>query len=190
MQLLSTLAFLAVAVQCAVAAPERNLLRSGYDRPINFSDLADLKTAASNPMTHQQPTHASTTTPYTPKGEVSGADASPHDKKSGEDGKTKVETDSTTLARRSGLQSVMAGKGAGKDGERPTKSRSGTDATKTVSGVTKNSAKPSNAVKSQPSSTNSRMKAYSLLTKSELPEERSMANPKKRPTPRTQGKYY
>jgi hypothetical protein len=39
MQILSTLAVFALAVQCTVAAPERQLLRSGYDSPIDFSTL-------------------------------------------------------------------------------------------------------------------------------------------------------
>ncbi|EGZ08050.1 hypothetical protein PHYSODRAFT_306145 [Phytophthora sojae] len=82
MQLLSTLTFLAIAIQCAVAAPERNLLRSGYDKPINFSDLSDLTTVASNPRSHQQPKHGYSTTPSSID-HLTGADPLSHIKKSG-----------------------------------------------------------------------------------------------------------
>jgi hypothetical protein len=39
MQILPTIALLAAAVQCAQAAPERKLLRTGYDSPIDFSTI-------------------------------------------------------------------------------------------------------------------------------------------------------
>ncbi|KAE8996264.1 hypothetical protein PR003_g20343 [Phytophthora rubi] len=203
MQLLSTVAFLALAVQCAVAAPERNLLRSGYDKPINFSDLKGLTGAPSYTSTHQQPNGGSSTTPSsvdsTPKGKLpSGASSLPHDKKSGVSPDTKslpaggsgnnhdkniVSTDLTTLAGRSGLQSGMEGKDAsdkGKMSSLQTHLTKGGSGAETSKGVTDSNPKRANPVGDQLTSTHSGTKSYPLLSKNDLPdEERSLPGSKK-----------
>uniref|UniRef100_H3H9Z3 RxLR effector protein n=1 Tax=Phytophthora ramorum TaxID=164328 RepID=H3H9Z3_PHYRM len=52
MKLLSTLAFLVIAAQCTLAAPERKLLRSGYESPVDFSTLTG--GGATDPTSQQQ----------------------------------------------------------------------------------------------------------------------------------------
>ncbi|GMF35269.1 unnamed protein product [Phytophthora lilii] len=54
MQILSTLAFLVIAAQCVLASPERKLLRSGYDSPIDFSTLTG-GTTSTDETAQQQP---------------------------------------------------------------------------------------------------------------------------------------
>ncbi|KAG7375537.1 hypothetical protein PHYPSEUDO_000728 [Phytophthora pseudosyringae] len=57
MQLLSTLALLAIAAQCVLASPERKLLRSGYDAPIDFSTITGGGDAATSTAQQQQNDH-------------------------------------------------------------------------------------------------------------------------------------
>ncbi|KAG1686067.1 hypothetical protein DVH05_007162 [Phytophthora capsici] len=45
MNLLSTFAIFAIAVQCVTASPERKLLRSGYDSPVDFAAITGGNTA-------------------------------------------------------------------------------------------------------------------------------------------------
>ncbi|OWY95761.1 hypothetical protein PHMEG_00034154 [Phytophthora megakarya] len=47
MKLLSTLAFVCLAIHFTLAEPERHLLRSGFDTPVKFSDLTDLTPSTS-----------------------------------------------------------------------------------------------------------------------------------------------
>ncbi|KAJ8574801.1 hypothetical protein ON010_g4409 [Phytophthora cinnamomi] len=127
MQLLSTLVFLAVAIQCAVAAPERNLLRSGYDRPI-FSDLADLATAANNPTSQQQQANQGASTmpssidPINKGGLLPGVNSSPYGKKRGALPSTKSqpsEEDPTSQPEKGGVNGSSAQKTSPKGTPKP-----------------------------------------------------------------------
>ncbi|KAL3659131.1 hypothetical protein V7S43_015711 [Phytophthora oleae] len=141
MKILSTLAFLALVIQCTLATSERKLLRAGYDNPINFSDLASLTdvnteklgTGASVPGVNSL--SKGSILPSTDSLPTSGL------------GKDIVLTDLTTVAGgRSGLQSLTDRSGLGsisngvaKGGKLPSLPTSGTGSvTKGVSGITNN----------------------------------------------------
>ncbi|POM73075.1 Hypothetical protein PHPALM_10114 [Phytophthora palmivora] len=65
MQLISTLALLAIAVQCVLASPERKLLRSGYDTPVDFSTLTG-GTGTTDPTVQQHNKHGIRAVPSLP----------------------------------------------------------------------------------------------------------------------------
>ncbi|KAG3052305.1 hypothetical protein PI124_g23904 [Phytophthora idaei] len=169
MELFSTLAFLTLAAQFTLAAPERKLLRAGYDSPINFSNLAGLTDA---------------TTDSTPK--------------NGGLGKNIIPTDLTTVASRSGLQSLTGRSGLGslangatKGGNLPSLPISGTGGvTKSVSAATENVSGLTDGLGLPSTSTSGDKQVYKSGTpssKSDVQsEERTLKSPKNpSPTPKS-----
>uniref|UniRef100_H3H3H3 RxLR effector protein n=1 Tax=Phytophthora ramorum TaxID=164328 RepID=H3H3H3_PHYRM len=111
MQIVSTLAFMLLAATYTFAEPERKLLRSGYDSPINFSDLTRL---ADTSQKHGSPSGVPGVDSTTKSGPLPGADSLP-------------------IGGRSGLQSLTGGNGlnsVGKDGKLPSLPISGGSSTR------------------------------------------------------------
>ncbi|KAG1683844.1 hypothetical protein DVH05_012726 [Phytophthora capsici] len=116
MKTLSTLVFLALAVQCTLAASERKLLRSGYDSPVNFSDLPSLTDVKTNKFGSEPSVPG--VNQLSKSGILPGTDSLP----SGGLGKDILPTDLTTVASgRSELQSGVGSitKGVKKSGKVP-----------------------------------------------------------------------
>ncbi|POM68619.1 Hypothetical protein PHPALM_15205 [Phytophthora palmivora] len=100
MQLMSTLTLLATVVQCVLASPERKLLRSGYDTPVDFSTLTG-GTGTTDPTVQQHNEHGIEAVPSLPgvysltKG-LSGVT-------SGDGGLSKLLPSSLPITKRDGL---------------------------------------------------------------------------------------
>ncbi|KAG1696820.1 hypothetical protein DVH05_017730 [Phytophthora capsici] len=167
MKTLSTLVFLALAVQCSLAASERKLFRSGYDSPVNFSDLPSLTDAKTNKYGSEPSVPG--VNPLSKSGILPSSDSVP----SGGLGKDILPTELTTVAGgRSGLQSLSGV--SRKVPSLPTSTTGGetqglTDTTDSVSGLSDGLSLPS-------TSTSGGKQTYKSGVQS---EDRSLNSPKK-----------
>ncbi|KAG2783139.1 hypothetical protein PC129_g23318 [Phytophthora cactorum] len=200
MKLFSTLAFLALAAQFTLAAPERKLLRAGYDSPINFSNLAGLTdvTTDSTPKKYGSPAAVPGVDSITKGGILPSTNSLPVGKDSGGLGKNIIPTDLTTVDSRSGLQSLTGRSGLGSLANGATKGRnlpslptSGTGGvTKSVSGATENASGLTDGLGLPSTSTSGDKQVYKSGTPSSKPdvqsEERTLKSPKNPPpTPKS-----
>ncbi|KAK1942529.1 hypothetical protein P3T76_006028 [Phytophthora citrophthora] len=168
MKILQALALLALAIQCTLATSERKLLRSGYDSPVNFSDLPSLTDANAEKDISKKGGILPNTDSLTTNGL----------------GKDILPTDLTTVAGgRSGLQSLTDGSGlesitngvakGGKLPSLPTGSARGVP--QGLSGITDNVSGLSNGLALSSSATN----GGKQMLKSSVKDNRSLESPKK-----------
>lgn len=196
MKILSTLAIIALAVQCTLAAPERKLLREGYDTPIHFSDLAgltDITPTESSAQKYGSDTALPSVDSITKGGTLPSTVSLPVTKGSGI-GKNVVPTDLTTVAGRSGMNSLTGGSGLGsitngvgkgnKLRSRPSSTTG--DVPKGISSVTDNVSGLTDGQGAPSTSTSGGKQTYKSGAADESnrqSENRTLTSPKKTPPP-------
>jgi hypothetical protein len=195
MKIVSTLAFMALAIQFTLAAPERKLLRAGYDSPIDFSDLTSLADTSTDSTTKKQGSPAALPgiDSITKDGVLPSSDSLPIGEVSSL-GKKALPTDLTTITSRSGLQSLTGGSGLnsvtdglGKGGKLPSLPTNGvtgaTDASKGVSGLTDSLGLPSTSTGGGKKQV---YKSGTDTTSGVQSEDRTLKSPKLTPRPASQ----
>ncbi|KAG7375429.1 hypothetical protein PHYPSEUDO_001284 [Phytophthora pseudosyringae] len=194
MKLLSTLAFMALAAHCTLASPERKLLRSGYDSPIGFSDLASLTDVPADSTTQKHGSAAAVpgVDSITKSGVLPSTDSLPIGQGSSGVTKNIAPTDLTTIAGRSGLQSLTGGSGLGsitngatKGSKLPTLPTSGTGGVaKGIPGVTDSASGLTDGLGLPSTSTSGGKQTYksgATKTSGVQSEDRTLKSPKNPP---------
>ncbi|ETO82989.1 hypothetical protein F444_02938 [Phytophthora nicotianae P1976] len=194
MKLLSTLALVVLAAQCTLAAPERKLLRAGYDNPIDFSNLSGLSDVTTDSTTKKYglPATAPGVDSITKGGVLPNTNSLPVGTGSSGLGKNIIPTDLTTMTGRSGLQSLTGGSGlgsitngamkGGKLSSLPTSGAGGV--TKGVSGATDNVSGLTDGLDLPSTSTSGDKQVYNSGKPSNSDvqsEERTLKSPKNPP---------